>query len=441
MTRAKPASSESGLKGAKMSDSIAERDRRWDLLNDSMRKTGVDALVFAANDYRGHKGSLRYVADYNLFHRSGNAVMFPGEAPIVILSGNLSGARRPKSAWVSDYRFPGTISQGLVDAFKGRAGMKRVGIVGLGQVMKIDEYLALTSAYPDTEFFDYSAEFERLRSVKSPAEIFGAEESAFILDQCFSRLLEIARPGITEREIGAEMHKVGHQLGGEDPLFLTMYSELNHGNVSASFAPARDRELAPHDIFTFSFEIVGPKGYWTELSRMVTFAPPRSDDARMAHATASGIAAGARLLKPGAAPTDVQRAVLTAIEKDRATSSYWSGHALGLDVLEQPWIGLDIVEDGSQSEEAPLQAGQVVTLHPMVLDQSAKVSGYMADTFIVEESGSRKLSEHATGLYRVVNGEIHVSEVASAKYEVADNAESGNGAAREGRQPLPAGFR
>lgn len=421
-----------------MSDSIGERDRRWNLLNDSMRQTGVDALVFAANDYRGHKGSLRYVADYNLFHRSGNAVMFPGEAPFVILSGNLAGARRPKSEWVSDYRFPGTIGEGLVNAFKGRSGIKRVGIVGLGQVMKVDEYVALTTAYPDTEFFDYSAEFERLRSVKSPAEILGAEESAFILDQCFSRLLEIARPGMTEREVGAEMHKVGHQLGGEDPLFLTMYSELNNGTVSASFAPARDRELAPHDIFTFSFEIVGPKGYWTELSRMVTFASPRSDDARMARAAASGIAAGARLLKPGAAPADVQRAVLSAVEKERATSTYWSGHSLGLDVLEQPWIGLDVVEDGLQSEEIPLQIGNVLTLHPMVLDQSTKVSGYMADTFVVEESGSRKLSEHATGLYRITKGEVHVSEVASS-LESPDNGEATNGALRRTGHPVPAG--
>jgi Xaa-Pro aminopeptidase len=395
-----------------MSQSLAERDRRWELLNESMRNTGVDALIFAANDYRGHKGSLRYVADYNLFHRSGNAVMFAGEEPSLILSGNLAGARRPKSAWVSEYRFPGTISQGLIDAFEGRSNVDRVGIVGMGQVMKVDEYLALSHAYPQIEFSDYSAEFERIRSVKSPAEIVGAEESAFILDECFTRLLEIVRPGVTEREIAAEMHKVGHRLGGEDPLFLTMYSETQDDKVSASFAPARDRELAPHDIFTFSFEIVGPKGYWTELSRMVTFAPPRDDDARMAQASANGIAAGARQMKEGALPGDVQRAVLDAIERHGATSSYWSGHSLGLDVLEQPWIGLDVVEDGEGAEEIPLQVGNVLTLHPMVLDQTAKVSGYMADTFIVEEAGSRKLSEHPTGLYRLTKGEVQISELA-----------------------------
>lgn len=393
-----------------MPNSLSERNRRWDLLNKSMQENDVDALIFSANDYRGHKGALRYVADYNLLHRSGNAVMFKDEEPILVLSGNLSGARRPTTGWVSDYRCPGTIAQGLVDALKRRKKFTRVGIIGLGQIMKVDEYLALTTAYPHVDFIDYSARFELIRAVKSAAEIRGSEESAYILDQCFSRLLEIARPGTTEREIGSEMYKVGHQLGGEDPLFLTMYTETDGDQTNATFGPPRDRILNAHDIHTFSFEIVGPKGYWTELSRMVTFAQPTDDYDRMARAVTKGLAAAGREMKPGAAPSHVQRSVLQAIKSEGATSSYWSGHALGLDVLEHPWIGLDVVEDGTQSEDTMIQAGYVLAVHPMVRDDSAHVSGYMADSFVIDESGSRKLSEHPTGLYRISKGEVNVNE-------------------------------
>jgi Xaa-Pro aminopeptidase len=375
-----------------------------------MQENGIDALIFAANDYRGHKGALRYVADYNLPHRSGNAIMFKDEEPVVVLSGNLSGARKPDSGWISDYRCPGTIAAGLVDALKRRKKFSRVGIVGLGQIMKVDEYLALTTAYPQVEFIDYSAQFELIRAVKSAAEIQGAQESAYILDQCFSRLLEIARPGATEREIGAEMHKVGHRLGGEDPLFLTMYAETDGDQTNATFGPPRDRVLTAHDVHTFSFEIVGPRGYWTELSRMVTFAPPSDDAERMARAVTKGLAAAAREMRPGVSPSKVQRAVLEAIETEGATSSYWSGHALGLDVLEHPWIGLDVVEDGAQSEDTVLQSGYVLAVHPMVRDVSAQATGYMADSFVIDESGSRKLSEHPTGLYRISKGEVNVNE-------------------------------
>ncbi|MDJ0349587.1 M24 family metallopeptidase [Cryobacterium sp. PH29-G1] len=391
-----------------MSTNLDERDRRWGLLNDSMREHSMDCLIFAANDYRGHKGALRYVTDYNLFHRSGNAVMFKNEEPIVVLSGSLAGSRRPTTDWVADYRFPGTIAQGLVDAFSGRKNVKRVGIVGFGQIMKVDEYLALTEGLPGIEFFDYTANFEKIRVVKSPEEIIGVEESAYVLDQCFTRLLEIARPGVTEREIGAEMYRVGYKLGGEDPLFLTMYTENLHDGVSASFAPPRGRELNAHDLHTFSFEIVGPRGYWTELSRMVTFATPHDDDVRMARAVSKGITAAAAAMKPGTSPNAVQQSVLAAIESEGAVSSYWSGHSLGLDVLEQPWIGLDVVEDDGGQASDIIEVGNVFTIHPMVVDQVKKRSGYMSDTFVIESDGARKLSEFSTALHCLTKGNVNV---------------------------------
>ena len=47
-------------------------------------------------------------------------------------------------------------------------------------------------------------------------------ESVAIADACFERLLEIARAGVTEREIGAGDVRALLAPGGEDPLFLTM---------------------------------------------------------------------------------------------------------------------------------------------------------------------------------------------------------------------------
>lgn len=388
----------------------AERDRRWALLDKAMANHGLDALIFAANDYRGHKGSLRYVADYNLCHRSGNAVMFAGSEPFLVLSGNLIGARKPASAWISEYRFPGTIAEGLVDAFKCRPRFHRVGIIGGNQVMKVGEYLALCESYPGVDFVDFSAEFERIRAVKSDYEIVGAQESAYILDQCFARLLEIARPGMTEREIAAEMYRIGHLLGGEDPLFLSMHTDLDNVHSHSTFDTPRDRVLAPHDVHTFSFEIVGPRGYWTELSRMVTFARPDELTERMGRAVTHGIRGGAKVMRGGVAPGDIQRRVLDEVHREGAKSSYWSGHSLGLDVLEQPMIGLDVVEDGEQSIQDTIEANMVITLHPMVTDQQDLASGYMADTFVVGPNGSQKLSEHPTGLYRVARGETSVDE-------------------------------
>lgn len=388
-----------------MTVSTAERDRRWAAIHAAMAAEGLDVLVLAAADYRGHKGSLRYVADYNLSHRYGYAVMFPGAEPIVVLPQNLAGGRRPRSGWVGDYRYPHNLAEGLVEVVTSRTPKpRRIGVVGLGQVLKVEDYLAL-NAIPRSKVVDASAMFERIRAVKSEEELRGAEEAAYITDRCFARLLEIARPGITEREVAAEMYAVGHRHGGEDPLFLTMYADDEPTGPCPTFGAARDRVLGTHDVFTFSYELVGPSGYWVELSRMVTFARPAEPVARVARAVAAGMRAAGEHLTAGVALPDVQKQIIAAVEAEGVTSSYWSGHGLGLDVLEEPWVGLEVVQDDSTAGAVPTAAaGTVLAIHPMLWEAEAASMGYMADTYVVTGEGCRVLSEFPVQLYTLPSG-------------------------------------
>lgn len=388
-----------------MSGSLRERDRRWKLLHAAMDEAGYDALVFAANDYRGHKGSLRYLADYNLAHRYGYAVMFAGAEPTLVLPQNLAGGRRPRTGWVSDYRYPHHLPTGLAEVLAARKKLSRVGVVGLNQVMKVEDYQALVSALPKASIEDASALFERVRSVKSDEEIRGVEESAYITDRCFERLLEITRPGMTERDVAAEMYRVAASLGAEDPLFLTMYADDEPTGPCPTFGAPRDRVLRPHDVFTFSYELVGPAGYWVELSRMVTFAPPAKTVGQMAGAVGAGMAAGLDALSPGTPMADVQKQVIAAVEAEGVKSSYWSGHGLGLDVLEEPWIGLDVVQDSGHAGAVSIaEAGMVLAMHPMLWDAGTAVMGYMADTYVVTADGARALSQFPVDIYRIPSG-------------------------------------
>lgn len=385
-----------------MLSSFAERDRRWGLLHKAMAEEGFDVLIFAANDYRGHKGSLRYIADYNLAHRYGYAVMFSDTEPIMVLPQNLGGGRRPRTEWVADYRYPHHLSSGLVDVIAGGTRISRIGVVGLNQVMKVEDYRNLVQEFPKARVDDAGPLFERVRAIKSEEEIRGAEESAYITDRCFQRLLEFARPGMTERTIAAEMYRVATSLGGEDPLFLTMYADTDSSGTRPTFGVARDRELAPGDVLTFSYELVGPRGYWVELSRMVTFAPTSGPVARVAGAVGAGLEAARGAMAPGVATSEVQRRVIDAVESRGFTSSYWSGHGLGLDVLEEPWIGLDVVQDSSHADAvATLDAGMVLAVHPMLWEDSTATMGYMSDTYVVDDDGARVLSQYPVEVYRV----------------------------------------
>jgi Xaa-Pro dipeptidase len=191
-------------------------------------------------------------------------------------------------------------------------------------------------------------------------------------------------------------------LGGEDPLFLTMYVDPEPSGAVPTFGVPRDRELRPTDVLCFSYELVGPSGYWVEFSRMVTFAEPSEPVARMGRAVAGGIHAASAALIPGKPLADAQRALLTAIEAEGTKTSYWSGHGMGLDVLEEPWVGLDVVQDGSGAEAISAAAdGMVLAIHPTPWDEKHHTMGYMSESFVISDGTCRPLSEHAIQLYRV----------------------------------------
>lgn len=370
---------------------ISERDRRWALLEQLMADERLDALVLAANDYRGHKGTLRWVGDFNLSHRYGYAIAAPGREPRLLLPVNL--AMSPLGSWPIQVDYARHMADGLTGALGALGSPRRIGVVGLGQVMKVDDYLALRAAFPDAEILDVSMAFERTRSVKTPEEIAGVREATEIAESCFERLLEVAGAGVTERAIGAEMAGRAIALGGDDLLFLTMYgTQAANGTVRGHFGAPRARELKDGDVLIFSFELTGQLGYWMEFARMVSVGAPSDLQQRMNAGVIAGMEAGAGAMQVGRAPADVQRAIVEAVARHGAKPAYWSGHGIGQDVIEEPWVGLDVVQDRDEVATLALQSTMVLSLHPYVIDEGEQAVGYMADTFVVGEQGASALS-------------------------------------------------
>ena len=284
--------------------SAGERERRAAALQRLLAEEGLDVLVLAGADYRGHKGSLRWVGDYNLAHRYGFALVVPGRDPELLLPENL-GMGRPGS-WDIPTRYVRHTGHGLVERLRELGSPRRIGVVGLGQVMKVEDYLAVRGGFPDAELVDAGDAFERVRAVKSAEELEGVWESTRIAEACFERLLEVTRPGMTEREVGAAMYERCFALGGEDPLFLTMYGVDLDGQVSGRFGVPVDRVLDPGSLFVFSFELVGRLGYWMEFARMVVLGPPSYLQLRQNAAVRDGMEPAAAPMQPAAAPAGLR---------------------------------------------------------------------------------------------------------------------------------------
>jgi Xaa-Pro aminopeptidase len=388
------------LRPGPMRLSAAERARRAEALQAIIAELDLDVLLLAGSDYRGHKGTLRWVADYNLAHRYGYAVVPAGGEPELLLPLNLAAAR--SGGWNVKVRYARDMSTGIPERLRELGSPRRIGIVGLGQVMKVADYLALREAFPHAEVVDAQQAFERVRVRKSPEEQEGLRESAAITDACFERLVELVRPGVTERELGAAMYERCYALGGEDPLFLSMYPESpGDGTVGGKFGPPGDRILQPGDVHIFSFELIGTMGYWVELARMIVLGEPDEIQVRMNAGVTAGLEAGRAQMRPGQRPDQVQRAILDAVAAYGTWSSYWSGHGLGQDVIEEPWLGLEIVQTHDVASPWTLEEGMALSNHPYVVDREERAIAYMADSYIVREGGGEVLSKHPLDLYVV----------------------------------------
>jgi Xaa-Pro aminopeptidase len=370
-----------------------ERERRHAALQELLAELDLDALVLCANDYRGHKGTLRWVADYNIVHRYGFAIAAPGRDPELLLPENL--AMGPPGSWDVVARYARRMGPGLVDALRELGTPKRIGIIGLGEVMKVADYLALRAGFPEAELVDAGDAFEHVRARKTDEDLGGVHEATRIAEACFERLLEVTRPGMTEREVGAAMYERCYALGGEDPLFLTMYAVDGRGQ----FGSPADRVLDPGTQLIFSFELIGPRGYWMELARMVTLGKPTALQRRLNEAVRAGMEAGAEAMLPGVAPESVQRAVIDAVAEHGCRSTYWSGHGIGQDVIEEPWLGLEVVQDRDVPAGWTVEPGMALALHPYVVDLEGKGIGYMANTYLTGDGPAEPVSRVSLNLH------------------------------------------
>ena len=242
-----------------------------------------------------------------------------------------------------------------------------------------------------------------MRAHKAPEEIEGVRESVAIADACFDRLLEVARIGITEREIGAAMYERCYALGGEDPLFLSMYPERRDGRVEGRFGPPVDRVLERGEQLVFSFELVGRMGYWMEFARMVVFGEPTELQQRMNAAVIAGLEAGAEQMRPGRRPDEVQAAITSAVAAHGADCSYWSGHGIGQDVIEEPWLGLEMVQDRDVPSTWELAAAWCSRTTPTPSTAAARASATWPTRSSSRPRAAGVLAEAAHALRRRVS--------------------------------------
>jgi Xaa-Pro aminopeptidase len=256
-----------------------------------------------------------------------------------------------------------------------------VGVVGLAEMMPVADYLALA----EFELVDVARELEPARAVKSAAEHTLIEDANRIAEEGYSCLRETVRPGLTIREIGAELYRAVFRLGAVDHVMLTLHGSHGRCGPFLTAPGGSGYVLRPGDVFTFSMELTNPDGYWVELARIFALGDLDPEFEPLVETGVEAMHAFEQVARAGETGGDVYRAVDEIVRMGGFHQGHTPGHSIGQDVLEQPRI--------APYEAARLAEGMVVAFHPHVLDTQETMSAYQANVYRIGAGGASPLSQ------------------------------------------------
>lgn len=352
-----------------------------------MAAKGLGGLIVSSRGDEFMRGRVQYVSD--VFQWAGwSFVVLPAVGEPSFIGDPLWGlARVPMVEWITDMRTthdPGAEIAGILQdhGLDGAA----IGIVGWSDIAAAVHVEGIIAASPRVVFSDATDLFDDVRAVKSAEEVDNLEETSGILKRVFRALEAEIRPGVTERDVLAQAHRLCRQFGGLDgiaQMSRTPFRAYTFGTAGV---------IEEDDTIAIDLEWGGPSGYWAEVRRVYSFRPP-SDSARRywdSRVETFGACVGA--MRPGAASMDIAAARDSVYRKYGQTADgllAYTAHGIGIDSLEPPWV---------PGKDRVLEENMVINLHPAIRFDDpveAKAVGgiVISDNVLVSATGPRRLTD------------------------------------------------
>jgi Xaa-Pro aminopeptidase len=218
--------------------------------------------------------------------------------------------------------------------------------------------IELQRALPGVELVEGSSLVNRLRRVKSDAELGLMAQGCAIARETMDAVSPRVQPGVTMSEL---VEEVEHQLRlrRSRPSFPTHIFTWGEPRLDSGEATGHD-PLVEGDPVLFDFGAV-VEGYCSDFGRTVPCGepPPGWREAREAMLAAQEAGRGAAV--PGALAREVNAACRAPIEAAGLGEGFRHrmGHGIGLDVHEQPFLSVE--------DETPLETGMTFTDEPSIV--------------------------------------------------------------------------
>ena len=224
-----------------------------------------------------------------------------------------------------------------------------------GNVMTVDAYTALCSAWQSVEWVDCGRAFTEIRMVKNEEELALLRRAEQIGVDAYLRVLPMIKLGVRECEIAAELEYQMRKLGADGTSFETIVvsgvkSSMPHGKPDA-------KKIENGDFVTMDFGCrVG--GYCSDMTRTVVVGKASEEQKKVYDTVKRAQQTGLDAIRAGILGAEADKAARDVI----AAAGYGAyfghslGHGVGLLIHELPNL--------SPGSKVRLAEGMIVTCEP-----------------------------------------------------------------------------
>lgn len=254
------------------------------------------------------------------------------------------------------YQLKGKLSESIPGFIKA-AGVPTIGLEAAHTTLHF--YEDILQKAEGITYVKLAQTVEKMRDVKAAEEIAQIRAAAAITDQVMAHVNQLARPGLTEKQLAWELEKRMRELGADGMAFAVTVASGPNGAM-AHHKP-NGRTLQPGDpiIIDMGAEL---NGYKSDLTRTFHLGPDPSDQFwqiyNLVHSAQKAALAQMRAGVNGKTIDALARDLITAAgHGDHFGHSL--GHGVGLDIHETPRLSY-------LSDEEIIPAGAVITVEPGV---------------------------------------------------------------------------
>lgn len=369
---------------------------RRDKIRYLMAQKGIDAALIACN--------------VNLLYTYGEIVS--GYLYLPLHSPALLFAKRPNSL-TGEHIFSIRKPEQMVDLLKENSLPMPAKLMLEGSELSYAEYMRLSALFPEAEVVNGTSIIREARSIKTPMEIEFFRRSGKLHAKAYSKIPEVYRPGMTDRELSIEVERLmrlegclgifrifgrsmeifmGSVLTGDNAAAPSPYDFALGGKGLDPSLPVGMNGTQLKEGQSVMVDIGGNfYGYMCDMSRVLSIGK-LGDEAYAAHQVCLEVQEKiASVAAPGVPCEDLYNVAIDIVTRagfaDRfmgvSQQARFIGHGIGLEINEVPVLAPRMKQE--------LQPGMVFALEPkIVLPQVGPVG--IENSWFVTESGIEKLT-------------------------------------------------